>query len=122
MTRTPESSWAGAQMIGENEEVEVIQEGGAPGEPVCLQASGVPKGTVPTKLSERRSIIIISTPPMVQGGKQVSSPPKRCCTPPNLVDGHSGVDPPPELRRSRTRCLLRRNPQRPPATTGDLGY
>ena len=87
MTRTPESSWAGAQMIGEDMEVEVIPEGSARGEPVCVNAIVSPKGAAPTKLSERRST---TTTAILEG------PPGNSAIARTAADGHSiGVDHPP---------------------------
>ena len=70
-------------MIGGCEEVDVNQQGSAPGEPVCLQVAGVPMGAAQTQLFERRSIII-ATPVGLSG-----DPAK-----PYIVAGHSGADHP----------------------------
>ena len=73
-------------MIGEDMEVEVIHEGSAPGEPVCLQAIGVPKGAAPTKLYERRTTYFTPTLKATAGPAGSASS--------DSVAGHSGVDHP----------------------------
>ena len=87
-TRSPETSWAGAQMIPEDEEVDAIPDGGtrsgtAKGSVVCLRAATGPGVDTPPTLFERRSTIS-------QAIIDPAGPAK-----PYVVAGHSGAGHPP---------------------------
>ena len=87
-TRSPETSWAGAQMIQEDEEVETIPDGGTrsgttEGSVVCLRAATGLGVVTPPTLFERRSTISQAT-------VDPAGPAK-----PYVVAGHSGADHPP---------------------------
>jgi hypothetical protein len=93
--RSPESSWAGAQMIPGIEEVEAEQEGASRSRPalgsvVSLRRTTGPGATTPPTLSERRNAIITTT-------AQATTGPSGNSASPDSVAGHSGVDHPPGI-------------------------